>query len=218
MRTHEVTEAGRPHYVLCLEDEPMLSRSIANALRGCGHRVLQAATLEKAQAIVIQEGPPAVLLADLHLPDGSGVDLLVQMADDHLACVGILMTAYPDLDSTLACINRARALRYVQKPLDLDEMVNMVATAMKEHLVREQLVSVRRSFAHGDGRRRAVYVEDLAESMVLDADVRTSDGLLLAPTGAPLTRALIERLVKIARSRGVDQPLLVHEASQLTAS
>ena len=200
-------------YVLCVEDEVLLGRSILRLLARGGHRGHLAGGVSTARAAFRQLGPPAVLLADLHLPDGSGVELLAEVARLHVQTVGILMTAHPDMDSMLSCLNIARPRSYLMKPFDDDELLRVVDGAMAEHLVRAELVDARRRLGLGDERRRAVYVRDLAESMVLDADVVRSDGLLLAPRGAPLTRELIERLVTVARGRGVKEPLLVREPS-----
>jgi len=196
-------------YVLCVEDEPILLRGVVRVLGAAGHRVVGAGTLRMAHETLRVEGPPAVVLTDLQLPDGSGIELLTAVARAHPSTVGLVLTGRPDQGSMLVGINEARVLRYLVKPFGMKELREVVAEAMAEHLVRRQL-RVPGASPPTSGRR-AVYVRDLAASMVLEADVSTRDGMLLALSGAELTPLLIEKLVKIARTRGVREPLLVRE-------
>jgi len=61
--------------VLLVEDDAPTSWRLQDALSGAGYQVRAAATLAEARAC-LAEGGPKVLLTDLQLPDGHGVELI----------------------------------------------------------------------------------------------------------------------------------------------
>src|SRR4051812_32237427 len=61
--------------VLLLEDDAPTLWRLQDALTGAGYQVKAASTLAEARA-ALAEGAPRVLLTDLQLPDGHGVDLI----------------------------------------------------------------------------------------------------------------------------------------------
>lgn len=61
--------------VLLVEDDAPTSWRLQDALTGAGYQVRAAATLAEARAC-LAEGGPKVLLTDLQLPDGHGVELI----------------------------------------------------------------------------------------------------------------------------------------------
>jgi len=61
--------------ILLLEDDAPTLWRLQDALTGAGYRVRAAGTLSEARA-ALADGAPKVLLTDLQLPDGHGVDLI----------------------------------------------------------------------------------------------------------------------------------------------
>jgi two-component system, NtrC family, response regulator AtoC len=106
--------------VVVIEDEALLGRQIARALGAAGHEVRVEATCAAGLAAVEASGPDLVL-SDLRLPDGSGLELLerVQQLDPRLPVV--LMTAYGSVADAVEAMRRGAA-DYLQKPLDLEEL------------------------------------------------------------------------------------------------
>ena len=74
---------------------------------------------------------PAVLVSDIRMPGGNGLDLLRQIKERHPALPVIVMTAYADLDSTVAAF-QGGAFDYLAKPFDVNEAVALIQRAMKE--------------------------------------------------------------------------------------
>jgi CheY-like chemotaxis protein len=67
-----MTEGGA--HVLVVDDEPQILRGLRVVLRSAGFQVAQAATKQEAlDAVAVR--PPDVMILDLVLPDGSGVDV-----------------------------------------------------------------------------------------------------------------------------------------------
>lgn len=76
---------------------------------------------------------PDVLLSDIRMPGGSGLDLLAKAKEllPHLPI--IIMTAYSDLDSAVATF-QGGAFEYLAKPFDLPQAVALIQRAVEENL------------------------------------------------------------------------------------
>lgn len=72
-------ESGSPLNVLLVEDDASIRRFVALALEGEALRLVEATSLAEARALLAQEGFDLVI-ADLMLGDGSGMDLLRELA------------------------------------------------------------------------------------------------------------------------------------------
>jgi DNA-binding response OmpR family regulator len=113
---HHVPQLARR--VLVVEDDDSLRRAILQLLTIHGFEVISAASLDVASSQLSSR--PDIILTDLNLPDGSGLDLLrrVRQMD---ACVAIaVMTGNEDLAEA------ARALgpdAIFSKPFDIDELI-----------------------------------------------------------------------------------------------
>jgi DNA-binding response OmpR family regulator len=71
-----MTDAGA--HVLVVDDEPQIVRGLRVILRSAGFEVAQAATKREAlDAVAVR--PPDVMILDLVLPDGSGVEVCEQV-------------------------------------------------------------------------------------------------------------------------------------------
>src|ERR1043166_2538180 len=114
--------------LLILDDEVVLARNLAKAFTRQDFEVHQAATIEAGQR-VLSTTPVDVVLLDLRLPDGSGLDLLDALltADPDLPV--IMMTAYGSVADAVRAMQRG-ARDYVQKPFELDEITLKVQRAL----------------------------------------------------------------------------------------
>ncbi|MCL2651991.1 MAG: response regulator, partial [Candidatus Azobacteroides sp.] len=70
----------------------------------------------------IQEQKPDLIISDLRLPDGSGLDIIKWVKENYDDIVIIVMTSYADIQTAVECI-RAGAYDYVEKPLNPEEVL-----------------------------------------------------------------------------------------------
>ncbi len=78
------------------------------------------------------EGPgPQVLVSDIRMPGGSGLDLLEKLKTQYPGLPVIIMTAYSDLDSAVAAF-QGGAFEYLPKPFDLPKAVELIRRAVEE--------------------------------------------------------------------------------------
>ena len=86
----------------------------------------------------LQDDEPQVLVSDIRMPGGSGIDLLSKVKERHPGLPVIIMTAYSDLDSAVSAF-QGGAFEYLPKPFDLPRAVELIRRAVEESL-REQSV------------------------------------------------------------------------------
>jgi two-component system nitrogen regulation response regulator GlnG len=83
---------------------------------------------------------PLVLVSDIRMPGGSGLDLLTQVKARLPGLPVIIMTAFSDLDSAVSAF-QSGAFEYLAKPFDLPKAVELIRRAVEESQ-REDAVQV----------------------------------------------------------------------------
>jgi two-component system nitrogen regulation response regulator GlnG len=84
-------------------------------------------------ALANEEGTdgPQVLVSDIRMPGGSGLDLLTQVKQQLPALPVIIMTAFSDLDSAVSAFQNG-AFEYLPKPFDLPKAIELIRRALEE--------------------------------------------------------------------------------------
>lgn len=108
----------------------------------------------------------AVLVTDIRMPEMDGLELLRIAKEHHPQTLRMVITAYSDVDPILRAINEGLVARYIVKPWDRDELVQVLrwatelwtfgkdsASLMRRMLETERLASL--------GGLAALYVHDL---------------------------------------------------------
>ena len=85
--------------------------------------------------------PPQVLVSDIRMPGGSGLDLLTQVKGKHPGLPIIIMTAFSDLDSAVSAFQKG-AFEYLPKPFDVNKAVEVISRAVQESQREEVAVEV----------------------------------------------------------------------------
>jgi two-component system, NtrC family, nitrogen regulation response regulator GlnG len=74
---------------------------------------------------------PQVLVSDIRMPGGSGLDLLNKVKERHPGLPVIIMTAFSDLDSAVSAF-QGGAFEYLPKPFDLPKAIELIRRAVEE--------------------------------------------------------------------------------------
>ncbi len=85
----------------------------------------------------LEDDEPQVLVSDIRMPGGSGIDLLAKVKERHPGLPVIIMTAFSDLDSAVSAF-QGGAFEYLPKPFDLPKAVELIRRAVDES-VREEV-------------------------------------------------------------------------------
>ncbi|MBB3346200.1 nitrogen regulation protein NR(I) [Sphingomonas sp. BK069] len=115
--------------VLIVDDDDAVRTVVAHALRRAGHTVRTAASLAD-MARELRTHPPDVLVTDVVLPDGDGIDHAGRLASERPDMPVIVLSARNTL-TTAVRATEAGAYDYLPKPFDLDTLTRTIAAALK---------------------------------------------------------------------------------------
>jgi two-component system response regulator DctR len=118
-----------PFSVLIVEDDPMVSDILRRVIeRVNGFKVAGISTTENEALDSIARLSPDLILLDIYLPAGSGLNILKHVRQRELPTDIILVTAAKDVQTVYATL-RFGAIDYIIKPFDLDRL----RTALKNY-------------------------------------------------------------------------------------
>ncbi len=121
--------------VLVVDDEPGLREMISILLKRDGFDVTKAAGFVRAkEAIVSSPEPYALVLTDLVMPDGSGLDLLTAAKERNPSTEVIVMTAHSTVEAALDAMRRG-AYDFVAKPFQNAELRLLVGRALEKSAI-----------------------------------------------------------------------------------
>lgn len=126
-------EASSPRRtILLVDDEPDILESL---------RELIEVSLEDVEVLTVESGEEALktiqsqhvdlIVSDYKMPGMNGLELLIQSRSIAPRVPRIMMTAFPDLDIAIKAINHASIENFFTKPLDPDEILQVIAATLK---------------------------------------------------------------------------------------
>ncbi len=184
-----------PAHVLVVDDEPDLRTLYELTLLREGYRVEAAGSVAEARGL-LGEHRYDVVITDMRLPDGIGLELLQDLLVQQRPERCVVMTAYGSAENAVEAL-KAGAFDYLTKPVDLRQFRAVVASA-----IREAASPAPRARAAGraDGPAPAGAAETPAAQGALERMVGSSAAL----------RTVKDRIAKVARSMA---PVLVRGES-----
>ena len=159
--------------VLVVDDEAAIRRFLHTALSTHGYRVYEAGTAKEGLARIIDDRPDLVIL-DLGLPDGDGVDVTRQVRE--WSQVPIIILSVREAETEKVAALDAGADDYLTKPFGLSELLARIRVAMRRQVREATEPVVRAGELTVDLARRAVTV--------------SSEPVSLTPTEYALLRVL----------------------------
>lgn len=139
-----LTQANQQSKLLIVEDEVLFAKAVMRKLQKAGYICEHVENLNDARTVSKQFIPDIVLL-DMRLPDGNGMDLLLEFVAKSIAV--IVMTAHGEISDTVNAIKHG-AVDYLKKPIDLEELLLSVQKAETAVIQSNSLVYSRQRNAH----------------------------------------------------------------------
>ena len=115
--------------ILIVDDEPSSLELLEVYLRDKGFDIACAVNGKECIEKVSSFTPHLVIL-DVRLPDGNGIEILEELRDGKNPPHVIIVTAFHDMGTTIKAI-RAGAFEYIPKPIDVDELEGAIRRALE---------------------------------------------------------------------------------------
>jgi two-component system, NtrC family, response regulator PilR len=135
--------------ILVVDDEPDLRQMLEILFRREGHEVITAPGCRQAvEAIARSPQPFPVVLTDLAMPDGSGLDVLAAAKKRSPSTEVVLITAHSTVENAIAAM-RSGAYDFVTKPFEPAELTALISKAMEKHALVTENQRLRAKVSHG---------------------------------------------------------------------
>ncbi|MEO8216498.1 MAG: sigma-54 dependent transcriptional regulator [Acidobacteriota bacterium] len=131
--------------LLIVDDESSLRDFLTIVFEGEGWEVSSAGSVGEARA-ALSRSDPDVVLCDLIMPDGSGIDLLRDIRQRNAATPVVMITAHTSTSSAIEAL-KAGAYDYIGKPFDIEELKIIVNKAVERRDLEEENVHLRGELA-----------------------------------------------------------------------
>jgi DNA-binding NtrC family response regulator len=130
--------------VLIVEDEMLFARAVMRRLQKSNYECAHVESVQDARDITKQFVPDIVLL-DMRLPDGNGLDLLPFFIAKN--AMVIVMTAHGEISDAVNAMKQG-AVDYLKKPIDLEELLISIKKAETAAIQSNSLDYSRQRNAH----------------------------------------------------------------------
>ena len=127
--------------VIVVEDNIVYCEFVCNLLAREGFRTVQAYRLAAARKLLQQASDGDIVLSDLRLPDGNGIDLLRWMRKEGLVHPFIIMTDYAEVHTAVESM-KLGSLDYIPKLLVEDKLPSLLRNIQKEQDGRQRRMPV----------------------------------------------------------------------------
>lgn len=140
--------------VLVVEDERVLAKNVREKLAAYGHEVRVAHSGKEATA-ANAEFLPEVVFLDLRLPDTDGLKILPQLKAESPFTNVVVVTAHGNERIAVDAM-KAGACEYLTKPVDLDELLMVVARVVDRQQVNDNLTFLKSQEEESSGLDRMI--------------------------------------------------------------
>lgn len=163
------------HQILVLEDHAELRDEISQLLRHAGYCVHVAATGSEAIQVA-QQTHLDVLLADVYLPDLSGIEVFDKLRATCPDLAGIVITAYSTWELAMEAL-RSGFVGFIAKPFVPEQLVTTIESALEQEKLRRENSRLRALVPLYELSRAfmgTVELQDLLDQIVATARQETS--------------------------------------------
>jgi DNA-binding NtrC family response regulator len=200
-------------HVLLVDDEDSFREITSEELGHLGHDVETAGTLADARRALGRRSFDVVLL-DLRLPDGNGLDLLAEIHESKPTTPVVVLTAYGTIEDAIRAMKQG-AFDFLAKPCRLAEIEATLARAMHAQGLMRENAALRRDVERLKPSDQIVgATAPLREVTELIARVADTDSTVLILGESGVGKELVARAVHRASLRS-ERPFVVVDCASL---
>ena len=203
--------------VLVVDDDRFVRMALTEALRSWEYEIVEADSVKSAKK-AFADDEPAIVLLDIDLPDGSGLDLLTHVKEQGPDTVVVMITGNVDVENTVAAL-RGGAHDFIGKPVRIEELRVTLRNATETRELRREVQQARVERKKGfDFAEIIGESEAMQKAMELARRVAVSDvGSILLNGETGTGKDLFARAIHFASERA-DKPYLAINCAALPAN
>jgi len=203
--------------ILVVDDDQAIRWTLKEALRSWGFAATEAGSVAEALALYNSE-PPAAVLLDIDLPDGSGLDVLREIKRENDEAIVIMITGDVQIDNTISAL-RGGAYDFIGKPINLEELRITIRNAIEARHLRREVEQVRKERAREFNFRQIVGESPAMKKMLgLAAKVAESEVSSVLLQGESGTgKDLVAKAIHYGSQRA-DRPFVAVNCAALPAT
>ncbi|MDX6306001.1 MAG: hypothetical protein QOI77_2970 [Blastocatellia bacterium] len=152
--------------ILLVEDKESLRRVLRLTLEHAGYSVTEAADAREA-INEIGRVPHKIVLTDLRMPNGSGLDVLRAARTADSEAPVIVMTAYGSIDEAVQAMKDG-AQDFLQKPVDSNHLLLLVERALQQSRLRTENILLREEWSKRYGFPRIIGESEAIKRVVAE--------------------------------------------------
>jgi DNA-binding NtrC family response regulator len=159
-----------PKKILIVDDEKSVTEPLELILTDAGFTVLTAHTVADSTRI-FKQTPVDLVITDLRLSDGTGIDVITHIKSEAPETEVILMTGFGSVDVTIEAI-KAGAYYYLEKPYTPDRLFMLLDRALQFSALRQENESLKRTLG-GDSETFGMIGRDTKIRQIIET-IRTA--------------------------------------------
>jgi two-component system, NtrC family, response regulator AtoC len=180
--------------ILVVDDDERLRQTLGVLIRNLGHQALTAPDLPAA-AELLREREVDLVISDLRMPGGSGLDLLDVASTAAPETPIIMLTAYGTVETAVHAMRKG-AFDYLLKPFDAGEIEVRIARALEARRYRVENAYLREEIEGQDGLDELIGVSDALKRVVaLVQQVATAAASVLITGETGTGKELVARAI-----------------------
>src|ERR1041385_5341119 len=193
--------------LLLVDDEESFRKLVGKELSRAGYRVTTAGTLQEARSFLVKQNFHLVLL-DVRLPDGSGLDLLSEIKESWPASEVIMLTAYGTVEEAIRAMKEG-AQDFLTKPCKLGELEAVLEKAVQRQNLQRSNTALEREVERLQPSERFIgSAPQIRELLHLVTRVAETESTVLIRGESGVGKELVARAVH-RQSHRSRQPFVV---------
>jgi DNA-binding NtrC family response regulator len=187
--------------VLIVDDDTSLRTALFRALDRKGFQVITASSMREALQLGQSDRPVDLVLVDLRLPDGDGIDLMAELKRHNARTQFIVLTGFGSIEAAIRATKNG-AEHFITKPFELDEVLNLVDRTLSHKRLETENHQLRQAL-HKKYRFDNIIGQSDAIAHVLELieRVSTSDSTVLITGESGTGKELVAKAIHYNSNR-----------------